>query len=65
MTAAPELRSRLALVHFYPSFPVVAATRRSGTVTRRNVLGSPDHYVSDHRYTRPTGITNLCPQTET
>ena len=48
MTATPEPRSRLARVYFYTSFPVVAYARRSRAVTRRYILGGPNHRVSDH-----------------
>ena len=46
MTATPEPRSRLALVYFYASLPVVASPRRSGAVNRRHILGGPNHRVS-------------------
>ena len=48
MTATPEPRSRLALVSFYTSFPVVASPRRSRAVTHRHVLGGPNHRVFAH-----------------
>ena len=48
MTAAPEPRSRLALVYIYSPFPVVASPRRSRAVTRRHVLGGTNYHVSAH-----------------
>ena len=64
MTAAPEPRTRLALVAIHPSLSMVVAPQRSGTVTLGNVPHSPTHYLAYHRRIRPTGTTTLHPQSK-
>ena len=49
MTAAPEPRSRLALVlvHCHASWFVVAPARRSGTDTHGHIIGGPTPWLPD------------------
>ena len=61
MTAAPEPRAHLALVAVHPSFPMVVAPRRSGTVTLGNVSHGPTCRLADNRHIRPAGTTTLYP----
>ena len=64
MTAAQEPRARLALVAVHPSFPMVVAPQRSGTVTLGNVPRGPTRRLADRRRIRPAGTTTLYPQIE-